>query len=666
LEPDNPWYPLPADYEELTAEGQRQARIAAVCRQRTPLEFVAAWDTFRRLYLMPTEPGFFYHKLAPSPPFHYEMIHAVGQYGRNLFAAPRGFAKSIVIGTELPLFLSYTRPNIRLVLCLATDTMVETRFADLTKQYVENELLQADFGPMKPPRGKGIWNKHEVHTLRGTKIRGFSVTGRKRGARPDLFILDDPEYDENQNSDTAGLVTREKFENFLFQQVVPMLEKGSGAVWVGTVIGRQSFLSYALAGEDSRFSFWNKVHFRSGDPDAEDPERRKLLWEANWDADTLRIRKEEIGPEAFAKEYMNEVGTGMEKAFDLDDKKNFYLVEQPDDIYAQNPLQSVSRLSYHVLEPDKGYKWTQREEAEARQFFSRLYVLLTVDVAQTISRHSDFSCVCASGFDTDNCLWILDMWLGRAPREQVLNHIFRLGYKWQARVIGIESCGTQIEVVDAAKTMLEDRRISGWEPRVVPVDYTQTKDRAKKAQRIATLEWRFRRGKIKFPANWKHQWPWKELFAEINDFTYDLSMLAHDDAIDAVAMNHYVIHGRGAQEMPQPARHSLADQIAAGDLWVPGGIPRISGMRVEDFTSDVLEAMVSRAYQLGHHGRQRPFGHRAPYIPLRTKRKERQHYGASTPQLDSGVVSVGGHLCRRSSSPGDNLQHPNLAGAFPG
>jgi len=60
---DNPWYPLPKDYPELTPEGQKQARLAALRRQDTPLEFVAAWDLFRRLYLMTTEPGVFYRSV---------------------------------------------------------------------------------------------------------------------------------------------------------------------------------------------------------------------------------------------------------------------------------------------------------------------------------------------------------------------------------------------------------------------------------------------------------------------------------------------------------------------------------------------------------------------------------------------------------------------------
>jgi hypothetical protein len=645
LEPNNPWYPLPADYPDLSEDGQREARIAAVCRQRTPLEFVAAWDTFRRLYFMTTPEGFFYHKLAPSPEFHYEMICDVGTYGRNVFAAPRGFAKSIVIGTELPVFLDLTRSRIRLVLCMATDKLIEGRFEKLAQQLTENKQILADFGDQRPVRGQGIWNKHHLTLRNGSTTQGFSVTGRKRGARPDLFILDDPEYDDSPNSETGGLISREKFENFLFQQVVPMLEKGSGVVWIGTVIGKQSFLSYALTGNDSRFDYWNKKHYRSGDPDSEDPQRRRLLWPTNWDANTLRIRKQEIGPEAYAKEYMNEAGSGTERTLILDPRKNHYLVETPDEIYEQNPLQSISRITTNHMQPDKGWKWIPLS-VEARQLFSRFFILITVDSAKTVSIHSDFSCVLVSAFDSDNCLWLLDMWLGRCSHEQLLNHIFRLGFKWQARVIGIESCSTQVAVLESCRTMLSERKISGWDPHVVPVDYQQTNDRTKKAQRIATLEWRFSRGKIKLPAHLLGSWPWQELVAEINDFTYDLSMLAHDDALDTVAMNHYVVHGRGANEVPPPPRQSLSQKIAAGDVYVTGSISRLSGMNASEFTPDLVEAIVMRAYNLGQKGLVPPCA-RKPYDTDRYRkfrgggRKDAYHAPIIQP---STLVSIGGRL----------------------
>ena len=123
----NNMFPLPPDYMDLTKDGQKQARLAVVCNHTTPMDFVAAWELFRKLYLLSTPPGFFYHNYFPSPSFHYEMVHDCALYTRNLIAAPRGTAKSTLIGVELPLFVMLTRPYYRVAVALATDKMVEDR-----------------------------------------------------------------------------------------------------------------------------------------------------------------------------------------------------------------------------------------------------------------------------------------------------------------------------------------------------------------------------------------------------------------------------------------------------------------------------------------------------------------------------------------------------------
>lgn len=635
LEPDNPLYPLPKDYLSLTKDGQKQARVAAVCRQRTPMELVAAWDTFRRLYLLTTPPGFFYHKWAPSPPFHYEMIRDVGEFGRNLFAAPRGFAKSIVIGTELPLFLLLTREYFRIAMCLATDKMVEDRFDVIMQQLTENEAIIEDFGEQKPGKGRSkVWNKHLIKLANGSKMQGLSVTGRKRGTRPDMFILDDPEYDDNPNADVAGTVTREKFETMLFKAVIPMLEKGSSIVWIGTIVGERSFLSHAVSGEDERFKYWNTKVFDAGDPD--DP-NSAVLWAEKWDQETLRIRKNEIGEEAYDNEYRNRVGAGKLFTFTLDDRKNFYDVNVKDEVYKDSPLLSNTAVSWYEPDPLTPFRWVRKSE-EARIFFSKMFILLTVDVADTVSRHSDYSCVAVSGFDRSNTLWLLDMWLGKVSTPMLLEHIYRLGWKWRVRVVGIESVSEQIEVFQSADTLLQERQISGWKPRVMPIDYSGMRDRKKKGQRIRTLGWRFPRGKIKLPWGLRTQWPWSELINQILKFTEDLRFLSHDDAIDTVAMNHYVVHGKGAEDIPPEQMESMAQRIAAGKLWAVPGVPWLSGMTPSDFSKEILDAFVQRAYSTGTKQEQtrKPRFHVSPVGRGRRQRydglhRDRGPVGSSTP-----------------------------------
>ena len=102
-------YPLCEDYESLTLDGQKQARLAVLHRQDTPQHLVEAWNFFRRVYLGGVEKLFYKNGFQESPDFHFNLVYDLGKYARNATAAPRGSAKSTVIGLEIPLLLPHHR-----------------------------------------------------------------------------------------------------------------------------------------------------------------------------------------------------------------------------------------------------------------------------------------------------------------------------------------------------------------------------------------------------------------------------------------------------------------------------------------------------------------------------------------------------------------------------
>ena len=93
-----------------------------------------------------------------SPDFHYSMIYDMGQYARNVWAAPRGSAKSTVVTEEMSMLLSLTRPFYETTLALSTDRQVMDRFDTIMQQLQFNELIIGDFGVMQPKRGQALWN----------------------------------------------------------------------------------------------------------------------------------------------------------------------------------------------------------------------------------------------------------------------------------------------------------------------------------------------------------------------------------------------------------------------------------------------------------------------------------------------------------------------------
>ena len=588
-----PLYPLCRDYESLTEDGQRRARLAVLFDQSTPYKLVLAWDFFRRIYLGGEGASFYKNGFEESPGFHYDMIHALGKYGRNAWAAPRGFAKSTVLILEVPLLLSLTRPDYDMTLSFSTDKAVEERFDTLIHQLTQNEMILQDFGVMQPKRGKAIWNHHHLHLNNGTIIRGLSVMGKKRGGRPRLFLLDDPEYDPDSPSQAAAQVLLEKFEVILFKQIIPMLEKGSSVFWVGTLISRRSFLHHATEGDDDRFDNWNRKVLRAIATDPEDSTKTSLLWPEKWPEDFLMARKKAIGPSAFASEYCNDPISDQEKIFVIDPRKNEYTVDG--DFDWKNPLTHPGLVKWNERIDVEGAHRTYKEfEKPFKDHVAPMFRILLFDYASGLGQYNDYSCIVVIGFDTYNTLWVLDVWQGRAKDDTLERMIYEKGLAWRPRVLGIEAVSIQMNFAEAVQEYIEEAEAQSlipWKIRVFPITYPA---RVTKAQRIAGLEWRFAPGRIKYPAHLAHVWPYTDLYSQTSDFTPDLALLPHDDVIDTLSMNQYIVKSRGGKYRPESRKSSLLKRIIDNKPVVPGK-PILSGIPTSQITEEMVNVLSQNA-----------------------------------------------------------------------
>ena len=593
----NPYYPLPADYAQLSRDGQREARVATLKDHDTPDKLVERWNLFRRLYLCTVGESFYKGGYQESPPFHYQMVRDLATYGRNAVGAPRGSAKSMVIGTEIPMFFALTRPYYEIMLCLATDRLVEERFDKIITQLTENQYIMDDFGPIKPTRGRAIWNRHHLHCVNGAVIKGISVLGKKRGGRPQLFILDDPENDPDSDSQESSQMLLEKFERILFRQVIPMLEPGSGIFWIGTLINRRSFLYHATSMDDSRFNQWNRRVYKAITYDADTgPSKVKVLWESKWSADVLEARREEIGDAAFHAEYLNDPVSDTERVLVVDPRRNEYFVHDHETMDMLNPLSATNEVMWFDRVVKKGEE-TKPTFVEQKESFSKLvqpmFRISTFYYAQGLNKFNDYSCLGVFGFDHNNTLWILDMWMGRAKESTLLKIIYEKSRIWQVRIIGIETASVQVsfkEAVDEYVQQQIDQTGDSWRAHVFPVKYPSN---TSKSQRIAGLEWRFRPGRIKYPGHLSSTYPINHLYRQTADFTPDLALLVKDDAIDTVAMTQYVIKTKGTRtnivEETPPLRRRLAEGVP-----IVRGMPVLSGVSPNQLDAQDIEMLIDR------------------------------------------------------------------------
>ena len=124
-----------------------------------------------------------------------------------------------------------------------------------------------------------------------------------------------------------------------------------------------------------------------------------------------------------------------------------------------------------------------------------------------------------------------------------------------------------------------------------PITYPS---KVSKAQRISGLEWRYRPGRIKYPSHLAGKWPFDQLYQQTEDFTPDLALLPHDDAIDTISMCQYVIKNRGGKFLKEKTTPSLLERIRKNMPFIKG-TPLLSGVSSQDMTEEMLDALSKNA-----------------------------------------------------------------------
>jgi len=614
---DNPLYPLPPDYNSLSVEGQRQARLNALRLQDTPDDLVHAWAFFRHYYLEPKEAGW-YKRWKPSPPAHYMMIRDLGQYSANVYLAPRAFAKSTLLDEVGGLLLPLTRPDFYTALLKATGKKVRKSMRRLVRQLGRNRRLNDDFKPefgefLKPKRGARPWGVDLYELPHGSMVEGLSAQGALRGDRPDLLVPDDPEYDDEEGSDVTRVM--EDFETLLFATLLPMLEEGCPLFWIGTAIPR-SYIYYIVTGDDPRFQYFNRKRLTIYAPDG------SPLWEAKWDGQTVEDLRARLGESKFQQEYMNNPTSGADRVLVLHPKLGVYRVTGGSPEKEDDPFQSHAVIRWYERSADESSDRSDRSDRydhcgrydhyieEHRPFgewVSTLYRLITVDFIRRPSSTSDFACAQVMGFDRKDVLWLLDSYLARVGTTKLIEVVWRLAQRWRVRLIGAEAIAFQSQFVDQMAARIAMLAAgSRIVPRVVPIKYakrglynTDAPTQIDKGERIAGMEWRFQQHRIRFPEHRRREFPIAQLFYQTEQFTRDLSLLRHDDAIDTLAMHQYVVRRQGVSRARGPRVIRPLEALKNGQLFdAELGTPLILAIPPEKVTPDLYREVRQKQYEL--------------------------------------------------------------------
>lgn len=607
----NDLHPLPPDYEGLTAEGQRLARLNACFMQETPEDFVNAWSFFRSYYLFPpaTPIGQFYkHGILPSPSAHYQIIHSVAANQLNLVAAPRSFAKSTLM-REINLLEVLTRPHWEIVMFLAKDSFVAEQM-DIYKAMIEhNPRIVDDFqwywaqvtgrSSLKPIRGQGLWSNHVIKMTNGASILGLPIMGAALGKRPHRIRFDDVERDKSLVKEPTEQI--DAFRNMLMNVVYPMAEEGCGIDIFGTILSRRSFLYWMQKTEDPRIAdHWARV-LLAVTMNGED------IWAEKMGPEWQARQKATMGTAAFNTQYMNEPGTESDRVLKVHDKLNTYALQNLDQQMVTDPFASGSTLVSHVL---TGYEGGTSDGQPIAQIIARpfaevlpkMYRFITVDFAPTVSESSDFSCIHVMGIENSktykDTLWSLDCFHDKIRQRDLVQKVYQMALKWKVRIVGVEAYGVQLELYERMRTDLPDLfGFGAIAPAVIPIKFPP---QIEKADKIKGLEWRFSQFRVKLPWHRRNEFAkgqgYGPLFKQIEDFTDDLALLQHDDAIDTLAM-HQAIGKPPVHDAPDIVRleDDLYHLLSIGRKRDSAGIPILAGMDINMIPPEVFRKARERA-----------------------------------------------------------------------
>lgn len=624
----NDGYPLPPDYDALTADGQRLARVNA-CRQWLLHEddlqargdnLVASVWWFDRYYLWPDDdadfsPLFYDDVPLETPDFHWVLLRQWAAYRMTAAVAPRGSAKSYLNCKDM-LLRMLTRPAYSFVYATSTHPNAREVGERIKRQLIHNQRIADDFGPeydgrIVPRRGEGSFSTEHMILNNGSWLRLLSASSKQRGGRPRRYRLDDPEYDPK--SSTPMSVLRAYMDELLFKIVIPMVTRpDTGVDWVGTFVSKRHYLWHAMQLEetpegsrakDSRFNRWSRLVIpaaiehegilESCWPDMWPATRKERLEKAETksrfkEALSLEEIRDAIGIGNFNSEYLAKPGDGDSLYFgDLGDPHSWWYEDIDDRL--DRPLTSSTFICWHERR-DKDVVLQKMPLQSFLRDYARTFI--TVDTSHTSTSDSDFKVCCLMAVTPQNDLFVLDLWAKQAQESELVRAIFEMADRWRCPTVHPESIREGVSVYNALTSIVATRARDMAGVEHLPKISKLNPGMAEKSDKIAGLQFRFEHGKIKLPLWRRDQLPWRHLFDQIESFNPEAQDggLEKDDCIDAVAMSQFVLRGRLSKAPGAEASRTLFERLRDGDFHDDNGnhvgegldLSQLSGAQVNE------------------------------------------------------------------------------------
>lgn len=318
---------------------------------------------------------------------HFEYCEAI-KYRYSAVAAPRHFAKSMILSCFYPIYLALREPKSQVVVVSATQFLSMNQIMQRIRTELENnELLIHDFGEMVTDK----WKADFLRLPNRSEILCRSVTSQIRGLHPTAIILDDAENDE----EVATPEGRDEFMAFMKKRVMPaVLMDKCQVLFVGTILHEDSYLNRVVNGLEPG---WRARFYRA------ETDEGSSIWPALFPIEKLHEERRRIGTDAYEQEFMG------------------------------NPIPDGKRA----------FKQEYFQEIDASQVPKAVNRFVTVDPAIGQKQNNDDTAIIVSSMDCDRNIYVEEVIARHMIPNEIIQTIFDVYERKKVMVTGIEMVGFQ-------------------------------------------------------------------------------------------------------------------------------------------------------------------------------------------------------------------------------
>lgn len=425
-------------FDDTTEEAKKER----VSRSRADIGF------FKRTYF----PHYF---TAPDGKIHEEMHEfcRIGNKSINALAIPRKFGKSTNVTFVEPIHQAIFEISPFTIILTDTKELSEQFLAYIKLEFEENIRLRQDFGDLVT---KGLWEKDDIVIAGKARIwaagSNQNIRGQRfRNFRPTLMLLDDMDNDINVLN--KKLVKR-RFEKLL-SAWYPSLDDNGTMTMIGTMIDKISLLGLTIdhinekaaeIEEEFGVKTMNARVYSAITPTGES------LWPEGMPLELLLRIKKQVGPVAWAKEFMNKpLDTAIFK-------QDWFQIYEPEIV--------VSRKRYwsYFSGSDPSARETERHDYKAHV-------------------------VVAQDRDTKD-IYVVEAWIQHASLSDFNEAFFDYYMEYRMGLSLYEENSYQMYLKQELQKLMKSR---GLYPNIQGITHTQDK-----TFRISRLEPWVERGDIKF------------------------------------------------------------------------------------------------------------------------------------------------------------------------